>query len=96
MAKLDAQARGRVTDLERQPGRHHHAGCERGGGVALDVNGNPWVTHQNTATSVEEFAAANSAAAGSYTPSAKATIGGFSKAQQPALDPPPYKLPLSH
>ncbi len=96
MAKLDDQARGCVTNLERQPGRHHHAGCERGGGVALDVNGNPWVTHQNTATAVEEFAAANIAATGSYTPTAKATIGGFSRAQLSALDPPPYKLPLSH
>lgn len=65
-------------------------------GVALGVLGNLWVTHQNTAIAVAGFAAAEVAGTESVTPTAKATIGGFSSANHSAFDPPPYNLPLSH
>lgn len=63
-------------------------------GVALDVRGNLWVTHQGTPAGVEEFAAASVVGTGS--PSPTATLGGFQSAQESAFDPPPYDLPLSH
>ncbi len=64
--------------------------------IAPDVLGNLWVGSFNSPTIVQEYAAADINGTGSSTPTAQATLTGFTAVTGVAFDPPPYNQPLSH